>query len=107
MATIVRGNADAQVQVLRTALDAYETQNPGAEAALYRRNPGSIPVRVIDRRFEGMAKSRRHAHVWEFLAARAPEDAMAEISQLLTLAPGELGSSFANFEFEDPIPSTR
>jgi hypothetical protein len=107
MATIVRGNADADapVQALKAALDAYEAEYPGAEAALYRQNPGSIRVRVIDRRFEGMTKSRRHAHVWDFLAARSPEDNMADISQLLTLAPAELGQSFANFEFEDPIPS--
>jgi stress-induced morphogen len=105
MATIVRGNADAQVQVLKAALDAYETEYPGAEAALYRHNPGSIRVRVIDRRFEGMTKSRRHAHVWDFLTARVPEDTMAEVSQLLTLPETELKNSFANFEFEDPIPS--
>lgn len=36
MATIIRGDADAQVQALKTALDAYETEYPGAEAALYR-----------------------------------------------------------------------
>lgn len=107
MATIIRGNADAQVQALKTALDAYETQYPGSEAALYRHNPGSIRVRVIDRRFEGMTRSRRHAHVWDFLAARAPEDAMAEISPLVTLPPAELGNSFANSEFEDPVPSVR
>jgi|SRR5581483_2511381 len=107
MATIVRGDADAQVQALKTALGAYETEYPGAEAALYRHNPGSIRVRVIDRRFEGMTKSRRHARAWNFLAARVPEDTMAEISTLLTLPPAELGNSFANFEFQDPIPSGR
>jgi stress-induced morphogen len=105
MATIVRGDADAQVQALKTALDAYETENSGAEAALYRHNPGSIRVRVIGRGFEGMTKSRRHAHVWDFLAARVPEDTMAEVSLLLTVAPAELRNSFVNFEFEDPIPS--
>jgi stress-induced morphogen len=105
MATIVRGNTDAPVQALKTALDAYEAEYPGSDAALYRQNPGSVRVRVIDRRFEGMTKSRRHAHVWDFLAARLPEDTMADISQLLALAPTELGQSFANLEFDDPIPS--
>src|SRR5438477_6867700 len=105
MATIVRGNADAEVQALKDALDAYEAAHPGAEAALYRHNPGSIRLRVIDRRFEGMTKSRRHADVWDFLVARVPEDALADVSLVLTVAPAELKNSFANFEFEDPIAS--
>jgi hypothetical protein len=105
MATIVRGNTDAEVQALKDALDAYEGEHPGAEAALYRHNPGSIRLRVIDRRFERMTKSRRHADVWEFLAARVPEDTLADVSLVLTVAPAELKNSFANFEFDDPIPS--
>lgn len=109
MAAIVRGKADAppdaEVQAFKDALDAYEAEHPGAEAALYRHNPASIRLRVIDRRFEGMTKSRRHADVWDFLAARVPQDTLADVSLVLTLAPAELGMSFANFEFEDPIPS--
>jgi hypothetical protein len=107
MAKITRdtGNADAIVRSLKEALDAYETAYPGAEAALYRQNSASVRVRVIDRRFEGMTKSRRHAHVWDFLAARVPEDALADVSVVLALPPAELGTSFANFEFEQPMPS--
>lgn len=104
MAT-VRGITDAQVQALKDALDAYETEHPGAEASLYRHNPGSIRLRVIDRRFEGMTKSRRHADLWDFLAARVNQDTLADVSQVLTLAPAELKMSFANSEFEDPISS--
>ncbi len=105
MADIVRGNADHAVQALKDALDQYEAQHPGAEAALYRHNPGSIRLRVIDRRFENMPKSRRHTVVWDFIAEHVDEDSLADVSQLLTLAPAELKLSFANFEFEDPIPS--
>jgi stress-induced morphogen len=105
MAGIVRGDADAAVQALKSALDAYEAEHPGAEAALYRYNPASIRLRVIDRRFKGMTKSRRHADVWDFLAARVDEDTLADVSQLLTLAPSELKTSFANAEFDDPVPS--
>jgi hypothetical protein len=105
MATVVRGNADAEVQALKDGLDAYEAEHPGAEASLYRHNPASIRLRVIDRRFEGMTKSRRHSDVWDFLAGRVNEDTLADVSQLLTLAPAELKMSFANFEFEDPILS--
>jgi stress-induced morphogen len=105
MATIVRGNPDPAVQALKDALDAYETEHPGAEAALYRQNSASIRVRVVDRRFEGMTKTRRHAEVWQFLAAKVPEDTLADVSLLLTVAPGELKMSFANFDFDHPLAS--
>ena len=105
MAKITQGNTDDQVQALKDALEAYEAQYPGADAALYRQNSASIRMRVIDRRFEGMTRSRRHAHVWDFLAARVPEDTLADVSLVLTVAPAELRDSFANFEFERPIPS--
>lgn len=105
MATIVRGNADAEVQAFKDALDAYEAAYPGAEATLYRHSPASIRIRVVDRRFEGVTKSRRHADVWEFLAARVPADTMSDVSVVLALAPAELGMSFANSDFEDPTPS--
>lgn len=105
MATIVRGDADEAVQTLKAALDAYENEHPGAEAALYRRNSASVRVRVVDRSFEGMTKSRRHDHVWDFLADRVPEDALAEVSQVLSFAPAELRSSLANLEFDEPVPS--
>ena len=105
MARVTQGNPDTEVLSLKDALDAYEAANPGADAALYRQNSASIRLRVIDRRFEGMSKSRRHAHVWDFLAARVPADTLADVSLVLTVAPAELRDSFANFEFERPIPS--
>jgi stress-induced morphogen len=105
MAIITQGNSDAEVQALKDALDAYETEHPGAEASLYRQSIASIRLRIIDRRFEGMTKSRRHADVWDFLAARVPEDTLADVSLVLAVAPAELRSSFANHEFERPIAS--
>jgi stress-induced morphogen len=105
MATIVRNNVDESVQAIKDALDAYEAEHPGAEASLYRHNPGSIRLRVIDRRFEGMTKTRRHADVWDYLAAQVPEDTLADVSLVLTVTPAELKDSFVNFEFESPIPS--
>jgi stress-induced morphogen len=105
MAIITRGDADPAVQALKNALDAYEVDHPGAEAALYRQNSASIRLRVVDRRFEGMTKSRRHADVWQFLAARVPEDTLSDVSLVLAIAPAEMRESFANFEFERPVPS--
>ncbi len=104
MAT-VRGDVDQAVQALKDALDAYEAAHLGAEATLYRQNSASIRLRVIDRRFEGMTKSRRHADIWQFLAARVPEDTLSDVSLVLAVAPAELGTSLMNLEFEEPTPS--
>jgi hypothetical protein len=64
----------------------------------------SIRVRIVDPDFEGVSKSDRHDLVWEFVK-RLPEEQQSEISVLLLLAPGELADSFANQEFDHPIPS--
>ena len=103
MADVVKGRADKAVAALKEALDAYEQQYDGATASLYRQGVASIRIRVIDRRFEGMSKSRRHDHVWKFLESRVDGETLAEVSLLLALAPAELGSNLANFEFENPI----
>jgi hypothetical protein len=105
MAAIIRGPKDAAVRSLKKALDEYELAHEGAEASLYRQNDASIRARIIDRRFEGMGKSRRHNHVWDFLQSRVPGDTLSELSLLLPLSPAELKSSFANFEFDDPVQS--
>jgi stress-induced morphogen len=105
MATIVKGPEDKVVVALRDALLEYESAYPGSEASLYRQNSASVRLRVIDRRFEGMTKSRRHSEVWDFLACRVSEETLSDISLLLAIAPAELGMSFANFEFESPSPS--
>ncbi len=105
MAIIARGGADAEVQAIKDALDAYEAEHPGAEASLYRQSSASIRLRVIDRRFEGMTKSRRHADVWNFLATRVPADTLSDVSLVLAIAPAELRSTLMNLEFEDPTPS--
>ena len=103
MAEVVKGRADKAVVALKGALDAYEQQYDGATSSLYRQGVASIRIRVIDRRFEGMSKSRRHDHVWKFLESRVDGETLSEVSLLLALAPAELGSNLANFEFENPI----
>ncbi|RMF75817.1 MAG: hypothetical protein D6744_13025 [Planctomycetota bacterium] len=105
MATVTKGKTDEAVHELKAALDAYEEAHPGAEAALYRQNSASIRLRVIDRRFEGMTKSRRHAYVWDFLASRVPEDTLSDVSLVLAIPPAELKTSLMNLEFEDPTQS--
>ncbi len=104
MAVITRGSLDVTVDSLKQALEAYEAAHPGAEATLYRQNPGSIRVRVVDDRFAGIDKSARHDAVWDFLAGRVGEDVMGEVYVLLTFSHAELGRSLANQDFEDPLP---
>jgi stress-induced morphogen len=105
MATVARGTADQGVQAVLEALNAYESQFIGSSAAVYRQNPGTLRVRIVDDRFAGMPRSRRHDDVWKYLSDRVAEDVMTEISALTLLPKAELRSSLANLEFEDPIPS--
>src|SRR3954465_4765508 len=105
MATITRGSSDEFVQRIKTALDAYEQNHPGARASLYRQNSGSIRLRIIDDRFADWSKGKRHDYAWKFIADRLSDDDAEEISMLLLLASGEPASSFLNSEFDDPVPS--
>jgi stress-induced morphogen len=106
MATVTRGKSDDKVNAVLAALNEYEDQFAGSSAAVFRQNPGAIRVRIIDDRFTGMPRSRRHDEVWEFLSQRLGEDLMAEISALVLLPKTEIRSSLANLEFDDPVPST-
>ena len=105
MANIIRGPQDEAVLKLKSALDAYERQFVGAEASIYRQNPASVRVRIIDDRVKAMSRSRRHDELWQFLAEQVGDDVMGEVSMLLVLPHSELRSSLSNLEFEDPMPS--
>lgn len=105
MATVLHGPTDTIVTAIKDALDEYEKQHAGARADMYRQNSGAVRVRVIDERFAGLSRADRHNQLWDFLAARAGQDPMEEVSVLLPLTPNELSDSFANFDFENPLPS--
>jgi hypothetical protein len=82
-----------------------------AQVDAYRYNSGSIRVRVIDPRFEGLGPVERDAMV-EPLIEQLPEHTQADIVSLFSFAPSELRQnaktfreSFANTEFEEPSPS--
>ena len=77
----------------------------------YRYNSASIRVRVIDRRFEGLAPEKRDAMVEPYLD-QLPERTQADIMNLFTFAPSELEPTpktrreyMHNTEFDDPSPS--
>jgi hypothetical protein len=64
----------------------------------------SVRVRIIDPSFDGKTKPERNDIVWNYLTELS-DDEQSDISMLLLLTPSETKHSFANFEFEDPVPS--
>jgi stress-induced morphogen len=101
MVTIQR-ELDEAVDQVAAALGEYEAANPGSECLVYRYNPASIRVRIVDSAFHGRSKGERHDYAWDFLQ-RLPEDVLSQISILLCLEPGE--SSFLDSEFHAPVRS--
>ncbi len=101
---IPRGHSDAILDQIKTALLGFEADHPRAQIDLYRQNSVSVRVRVIDPDFSGQGKPQRSHEIWRYLD-RLPEEVQSDISTVLLLTPAETKMSFANFEFEDPIPS--
>ena len=102
--TIPRGKTDAVIDAIIEALHAYEADHPRAWIDLYRQNSVSVRVRIIDPDFAGQNKPQRSQNAWRYLE-HLPEEAHSDISTVLLLTPDEAKASFANFEFDDPIPS--
>ncbi len=90
----------------RQVEELLRKQFPHSDA--YRYNSASIRVRVIDSQFEGLSHEQRDALV-EPLLAQLPEAIQADILNLITLTPTEVGSfgrwSLVNLEFDDPSQS--
>jgi stress-induced morphogen len=103
--SIPRGKSDAVIDRIIEALRAFETDHPGARIDLYRQNPVSVRVRIIDPDFAGRSKIERSKEVWKYLNS-LPDEIQSDLSSLILLTPEEKKSSFANFEFDDPIPSS-
>ncbi len=101
---ILRGASDDILEQVITLLRKYELDHPDAVIDLYRQNSVSIRVRIIDPAFRGMSKKQRNDLVWDYLDTLS-EDAQADISMLVLLAPTEVEKSMGNLEFEDPVPS--
>ena len=101
---IPRGDSDAIIENIIDSLRAYEADHPNAQIDLYRQNPVSVRVRIIDPDFARQDRVERHKDVWRYLDS-LDEESQSDISSLILLTPGETKKSFANFEFEDPVPS--
>ena len=104
MATSLRGQGDGAVEQVVDALRVYENQHPGARIEVYRQNSVSIRVRIVDPDFSAVSRADRHEIIWRFLET-LPESVQSQVSLLLALTPDETTMSFANFEFDHPIPS--
>ena len=101
---IARGDRDSILDEIAAVLEAYEQDHPKAKITIYRQNPVSVRVRVIDPDLKGKSKADRNDYVWNYLD-RLSDDTQADISMLLLLTPSEVAKSFGNLEFEDPVPS--
>ena len=66
---------------------------------VYRYNPASIRVKIVDDTFHGRSKGKRHDYARGFLN-RLPADVLSQISVLLCLEPSE--SALLDLEFHDP-----
>jgi stress-induced morphogen len=102
---IPRGSSDPIIERIIEALRSYEADHPSSQIDLYRQNSVSVRVRIIDPDFAGRNKVERSQMVWKYLD-RLPEETQSDISTLVLLVPEETRMSFANLEFEDPIPSS-
>jgi len=101
---VLRGNSDKILEEIAEVLESFVKDHPKAKIAIYRQNPASVRVRIIDPVFSKMSRAERNDYGWTYLD-RLSEDAQADISLLLLLTPSEVKKDFANMEFEHPVPS--
>lgn len=101
---VFRGKSDEVIDQIISALRKYEKTHPDADIAVYRQNSVSVRVRIVDSEFATLDKVERNKLVWKYLET-LPEDVQSDVSVLLLLTPEETKRSFANLEFEDPVPS--
>ena len=94
---------DDELRAIHDALESYERTHPAAEASLYRYATAAIRCRMVDPRFAGMNKSRRHAAVFDHIRPLVDDEAFKQIWEMLCLAPDEAGG-FRDHEFENPTP---
>lgn len=100
----IRGKEDKTLEHFRDALTPYAREHPAASIVIYRQNSVSVRIRIIDPDFAGMSKGDRHEKIWKQLE-RLGEEELVEVSILLLLTPEETSKSYANLEFDDPVPS--
>jgi hypothetical protein len=104
MAKAGRNKKDEALDAVDEALARYRDDHPDAQTTAYRHNSVAIRIRIIDPRFATMDEFQRHDSVWRYLDPLS-EEILNQISMLLLLSPEETKRSFANRDFNDPLPS--
>lgn len=103
-ANIIRGGTDAVTDQIINALGVYKQDHPRATIDLYRQNSVAVRVRVVDPGFDGLTVRERINKVWHYFRD-LPDEVQEDVTVLLALTPDEVPKSYANQDFEDPIPS--
>jgi hypothetical protein len=101
---LARGKTDKVIKKIVSALRAYEADHPKAQIELYRQNPVSVRIRIVDDDLAGVDKAERNHTVWKCFDDLSEEE-QSDISMLLLLTPNETKRSSANIEFDNPVPS--
>lgn len=104
MAITIRRTTDEYLEKIKERLAQYEAEHPQAAIDLYRQNPASVRIRIVDPDFAPMDRVERDNLVWRFLTG-LDDSILWHITMLLLLTPEETEQSFANREFEHPTRS--
>jgi hypothetical protein len=102
--SVPRGQTDEVIDQIVAALGRYEADHPHARIDVYRQNPVSVRVRIVDPDFAGQGRPQRNDYAWSYLDA-LPDETLSDISTMLLLTPDETARSFANVEFDHPVQS--
>jgi hypothetical protein len=102
---VTRGRGDPAIKAVKSALEAYVAEHPGATAEVYRYNSAAIRVRVTDERFARIPFTRRHDGLWDYISARVPDEVMSEISFLIPVTSAERDQELSSVEFDHPSRS--
>ncbi len=102
----VQRHGDKALASIRTALERFGADHPGAEVHAYRYNSVSVRIRILYHGFRGLSAEQRENMVWPYLHALDLET-QNDISMLLLMTEEELQDplAFASREFDHPSPS--
>ncbi len=96
--------SDPIVIAILDGLREYKTEHPRARVEAYRRNSGSVRIRITDPDFKGKGVIEREDMVWNLLD-RLPDEVRGDITMLILETPDEVAKSLSSREFENPTPS--
>ena len=82
--SIPRGQSDETIEKIVGGLRTYEANHPKAKIDLYRQNPVSVRVRIVDPHFAGKSKSERSQEAWKYLD-NVPDGAHSDREDTLQL----------------------